>query len=248
MPFIFSRQKLREIYSPRLLWHYGYLQRVYANNWVQKELMSHVVPNSCVLDFGCGESPQKKLIEDQLGNYFGIDIKETSFGVIFDGTRAPFEGGIFDVVLLSEVLYAIPDSRNAISECHRLLRVGGTLLVSANFIYPLNSNSGQVQSEFGGDYFRFSEAGIREILNPFFGSISTSQLGGLGGIFLMPQYFYRNHLMRNPNKSVKCLATLFAPIFMMSSVLLNLLGLFINRLDTSGLFATDIVAIATKET
>jgi len=244
--FNFNKQSLYQIYSPRRIWHYGYLQRTYANKWIQKQLISHVTLRSRVLDFGCGNSPQKGLIDSQLGAYVGIDVKQTTFGIVFDGKTVPFGSGSFDVVLLNEVLYAIPDGRAAISECHRLLRTGGALLVSTNFIYPLNGDPEEFRTGFRGDYFRFTEAGLRELLIPYFEPIYIDHLGGLGSILLMPQYFYRNHLMRHPRKFVRNLSSFFAPAFLMGCVVLNLLGLLLNKLDSSNLFASDIVAVAKK--
>ena len=239
-------RSVRNVYAPTRIYHHGFLQRKYATSWIDAQIEKFVFSGQRVLDYGCGTSRQKIKVESLLGTYSGIDVKETTFGAIFDGKRVPFDSGSFDVVLLNEVLYAIPDSRIAISECHRVLRAGGKLLVSANFIYPLNRETGQSQVGFNSDYYRFTQAGLRELLIPYFEVNSLDQLGGLGSILLLPQYFYRNHLMRHRSKLVKAIAFGLIPVFLLACLASNLVGLLLNKLDSSGLYASDVVAVATK--
>ena len=53
-----------------------------------------------------------------------------------DAHRLPFPDGVFDVVILSEVLEHIPDDRSAIAEANRVLRPGGTLAVTVPRWWP----------------------------------------------------------------------------------------------------------------
>jgi glycosyltransferase involved in cell wall biosynthesis/SAM-dependent methyltransferase len=70
--------------------------------------------------------------------------------------RAPFEDGVFDAVLLSEVLEHIPDESLALREIKRVLKPGGVLAVSvphANYPFwwdPIN----RVWTGLGGSPFR----------------------------------------------------------------------------------------------
>lgn len=51
----------------------------------------------------------------------------------FDAQRLPFRGGSFDVVLLYEAIYYLPDAGRFVAEARRVLRPGGMLLIcSAN--------------------------------------------------------------------------------------------------------------------
>jgi len=50
-----------------------------------------------------------------------------------DGQALPFEAGCFDVVLLHEAIYYLPDPGRFLDECRRVMRPGGVvLIVTAN--------------------------------------------------------------------------------------------------------------------
>ena len=48
----------------------------------------------------------------------------------FDAQEMPFASGSFDVVILFEALYFIPSTDRFVAECRRVLRPGGTVLIS----------------------------------------------------------------------------------------------------------------------
>jgi SAM-dependent methyltransferase len=48
----------------------------------------------------------------------------------FDAQQLPFGDGRFDVVLIFEALYYVPDVRKFFDECRRVLRPGGVLLIA----------------------------------------------------------------------------------------------------------------------
>ena len=55
-------------------------------------------------------------------------------GVAADATRLPFPDDTFDAVIAMHMLYHVADQERAIAEFHRVLRPGGTLLVTTNGI------------------------------------------------------------------------------------------------------------------
>ena len=237
---------LRQFYQPTQIWHYGYLQRFYAKNWHQTKLEKLVFPGAKVLDYGCGNSPYRKVILKQRGDYFGIDIKVTEHGSLFDGIKAPFNDESFDLVVLAEVLPFAPDSKYLIRECQRLLKQDGMLLVSTSFIYPMIGAEDVFQDGFKFDYFRYTEAGLSQLLKDDFREVSTEQLGGIGSHLLMYPYYYRNHLMKNKSALKRVFSFALAPAFLILTTVLNIFGRMINRLDSSRIFPTDSVAVAKK--
>jgi len=237
---------LMRFYLPTQIWHYGFLQRFYTRKWIINKIKIMVSPGTNVLDFGCGDSPHRNLILTNKANYFGIDVKETKFGVLFDGIKAPFQDDSFDVVTLEEVLPVAPDSSVLIKECKRILKPGGSLIVTSNFLFPMNGDKVAFQDGFDFDYYRFTEAGLRLLVRNEFREVITEQLGGLGSHLLMPQYFYRNFLMRNKSIWVRGFSLALAPMYLIFCTLLNILGFLTNRIDTSKIFASDVVAVAKK--
>lgn len=53
-----------------------------------------------------------------------IDLRQ------FDAQDMPFPDNSFDVVILFEAIYYIPDADKFVSECHRVLRSGGKVLIA----------------------------------------------------------------------------------------------------------------------
>lgn len=53
-----------------------------------------------------------------------LELKE------FDAQSMPFANGAFDVVVLFEAIYYLPDTERFFAECRRVMRPGGTLLIA----------------------------------------------------------------------------------------------------------------------
>ena len=89
------------------------------------------------LDVGAGQAPWRELF-DQNVTWIGLDV-ETSwhFGmsstpdvVYYDGISMPFDDGSFDCVLCVEVLEHVPNAEAFVSELLRVLRRGGSLVLT----------------------------------------------------------------------------------------------------------------------
>lgn len=76
-----------------------------------------------------------------------------------DAHALPFVDGAFDVVLCTEVLEHLPEPQRAIDEMYRVLRAGGTLLLTTRFLFPIH--------DAPHDYFRYTKYGLRHLLRRF---------------------------------------------------------------------------------
>jgi len=93
-----------------------------------------------VLDVGCGEMPFRSFLPKDV-RYLGLDVPEAvSFGmrehadiVVFDGVKIPFPDRSWDVILCTEVLEHTPEPETLVAEMLRVLRPGGTLLMTVPF-------------------------------------------------------------------------------------------------------------------
>jgi SAM-dependent methyltransferase len=93
-----------------------------------------------LLDVGCGEMPFRSLVRSNV-SYKGLDVPQAiSFGmrdhkdiVFFDGISIPFSDASYDTLLCTEVLEHAADPVALVDEMHRVLRTGGTLLVTVPF-------------------------------------------------------------------------------------------------------------------
>jgi SAM-dependent methyltransferase len=119
-----------------------------------------------LLDVGCGDKPYESIFAPYVDSYVGVE-HEATFAktsastrgrpdVYYDGKRLPFEDGSFDTVLSVEVLEHTPEPQGLVSEMARVLKRGGTLIVSAPFSFRLH--------EEPHDYFRYTPYGMREML------------------------------------------------------------------------------------
>src|SRR5262249_57776527 len=78
--------------------------------------------------------------------------------IIADLRRADAVGsGSYDCVILTQVLQFIDEIHSTLAECSRILRPGGTLLVTAPCITRVDVETGP-----DGDYWRLTEALARK--------------------------------------------------------------------------------------
>src|SRR6185436_7696837 len=116
-----------------------------------------------VLEVGCGLQPYRRYLPPEVG-YVGLDWAGAGEGfgysvpdvVHYDGGRFPFDDGRFDSVFHTEVLEHVFDVRTLLSECRRVLRPGGEMLLTVPF-----------QARFHyipHDYWRFTPSALRRML------------------------------------------------------------------------------------
>lgn len=134
-PYFFSRRKLHEDVAE----------------------FAHYMSGKC-MDFGCGIQPYKKLLS--VSNYVGVEIEtehKMEEVVYYDGHRLPFQDGEFDSIISSEVFEHVNNIEEIMVELNRVLKDGGTMLISAPFAYPRHC--------WPYDYRRYTINGIMNLLN-----------------------------------------------------------------------------------
>jgi SAM-dependent methyltransferase len=116
-----------------------------------------VPPEGRVLDFGCADVPYRRffgpdvdyLTADLPGNdAAGIDIRA-------DGT-VPVADASVDAVVSTQVLEHVADPQVYLSECARVLRPGGRLLLSTHGLMVYHHDP--------VDYWRWTSAGLRHVV------------------------------------------------------------------------------------
>ncbi|TSC84124.1 MAG: hypothetical protein G01um101417_280 [Parcubacteria group bacterium Gr01-1014_17] len=109
--------------------------------------------NERTLDVGGGSGPYKKYFPNRVC----ID-NEAGEGVDFVGDAhdlSRFRDGEFECVLCTEVLEHLHTPQKAIDEMRRVLKPGGTIILTTRFIFPLHN--------IPGDYFRFTRYGLAHL-------------------------------------------------------------------------------------
>jgi SAM-dependent methyltransferase len=111
-----------------------------------------------ILDYGCAETPYRHFFPAD-ADYVGADLVGNPFATLElndDGT-VPAEDDSFDVVLSTQVLEHVTDPGTYLSECFRVLRPGGQLLLSTHGIFVYHPDP--------DDYWRWTCAGLQRAVS-----------------------------------------------------------------------------------
>lgn len=86
-----------------------------------------------------------------------VDVfRHTATDCVADAARLPFDGQAFDLVIAQETIEHVADPFSAVAEMARVLRPGGRLYLQAPFVLGYHPGP--------EDYWRFTAAGMRELL------------------------------------------------------------------------------------
>ena len=123
-----------------LQWHmfnWSYRHLTALRTAYERAIAAHLPGGGRLLDYGCGNMPYRPLFEDAVAEYVGADLPgNEQAGVTFSETgRIDCGDGAFDVVLSSQVLEHVADPDFYLSEARRVLKPGGTLLLSTHGVW-----------------------------------------------------------------------------------------------------------------
>ena len=111
-----------------------------------------------VLDVGCGDKPYLPLLDAYAERYVGLDAApRPHVDDVGSAEDLPYEDESFDLILCTQVREHLPEPAVALSEMHRVLRPGGSALISTHgvFLYHPDPPDGE------GDYWRWTHSGLR---------------------------------------------------------------------------------------
>lgn len=110
--------------------------------------------NGIVLDVGCGARPYEKTFFSGASKYIGTDYlsDRSRPDVISSALQLPFQDSVFDSVVCTEVLEHVPDPLLALKEMRRVLKPGGTLLLTVPLYWP--------RHEVPYDFYRYPYDGL----------------------------------------------------------------------------------------
>lgn len=128
-----------------------------------------------LLDIGCGVMPFRDIILRTTGDYDTLDFQERASGVKYIGDVQNMEmidDQTYDSAVCFEVLEHVPDPFRAVAEIARILRKGGTLILSVPHLSRLH--------EEPHDYYRYTKYGLETLLTRAgFRVLETRRRGGL---------------------------------------------------------------------
>jgi SAM-dependent methyltransferase len=131
------------------------------------------------LDVGCGDMPYRPLLLSppfQITSYIGLDrpgdrFQNTQPDLFWDNERIPLATATVDCALCTEVLEHCPNPLQLLQEVQRVLKPGGTLILTVPFLWPLH--------EVPHDWCRYTPFALRHLLDS--AGFHVKDLRSLGG-------------------------------------------------------------------
>jgi SAM-dependent methyltransferase len=111
---------------------------------------------------------------------------------VCDAANIPVDSDSYDGVILAEVLEHVPDPKAVLAECQRVLRPGGTMLITVPFLFHVHADP--------VDYGRYTEYYWREAIAA--AGLELASLTPQGGYYGVLANMLKLRLMReNPKRS-----------------------------------------------
>lgn len=149
-----------------------------------------------ILDVGCGTKPYQKLF--QYDEYIGIDVEVSGrvqenkhADMYYDGINIPTQSDRFDLVLCTQVLEHVVDPDALVKEFNRVLKPGGTLVITVPFMWG--------EHEIPFDFRRYSSYGIKGLLTKSGFTIVTFQRVGAGLEAIQTLFYSEVNALRLPD-------------------------------------------------
>jgi len=140
--------------------------------------VENVADGALVIDVGAGEAelrarvPRARYVAIDRGiGHAGWDY--SALDAVADATALPLASGAADLVVSKQVLEHLPEPVDALREMRRVLRPGGTVLLSTNQQWP--------QHQQPHDYYRFTSFGLRYCFEQ--AGLDVVQMRAMGGAF-----------------------------------------------------------------
>ncbi len=162
-------------------------------------LLAHVAPGTRLLDLGCGDGAFAAAALGAGAQVTGADVArealrrarerapQATLVAVAEGARLPFAEDAFDVVWCGETLEHVADVTGLLAEVRRVLRWGGTLLVTTPnlprlgvALEALRGAPLEARLDPRADHLRFFTAGtLRELLTAAgFADVRVAAVGG----------------------------------------------------------------------
>ena len=167
-----------------------------------------------VLDIGGRYQPYRPLVKAR--QYVGLDLIATEFvDVVGRGEQLPFASNVFDLVIATVVFEYFPEPKVVANQIHRVLKPGGTLLLSVNAVSPRFVNE---------EHWRFTRTGLNFLLS------------GFSNVEIVPEVYSIGGFCRLANLSLNIFAKYEALRRMLNGTVvpaMNVIGLVFEKLGLS---------------
>jgi SAM-dependent methyltransferase len=174
-----------------------------------------------VLDVGGRLQPYRPLLGARVKSYVAIDPQLTPLvNVAAVAEALPFPEGQFDLVICTQVLEYLPEPARGVDEIRRVLRPGGSALISAPSVFVRDCDH---------EYWRFLPEGLRYLLQDFAEVKVIPEGNSVTGLFRTLNVFLIS--FARPKFLARVLAWTLVPV-------LNVAGSILERCGGTGDYFT----------
>jgi SAM-dependent methyltransferase len=185
-------------------------------------LLDYEITKPNVVDVGCGEKPYRDLFNECV--YIGIDrsYEGADPDIIGDATSIPLSDCFADIIFTTQVIEHVSNHKAMLRECYRLLKPGGTIILTGPFYWPLH--------EEPYDFYRFSKYGFNSVFDEagFCDIEVTADSGDWAQIF--------------QSINLKLHGKIMLPFI----IIFNILGVIFDRFDHSENSPINYIVVAKK--
>ena len=203
-------------------YYFNRLIKATSNRYLE-HFLSHVSTGDVILDIGCGSES----VIQEYDNKIEIDIRsQTKPHVVGNAIDIPLKNRSVHHIFCSWVYEHVEEPIRTLEEFNRVLKSDGYVYLTTNFAWHLH--------EAPRDFYRFTKYGLRHLINSY---------GKWKIVFLEPTAGFWATVSQIMNYK---LARTFGPLHPFFTLPLQMLGLFLERLNFDDSLAAGYCLIAHK--
>jgi SAM-dependent methyltransferase len=181
-------------------------------------------PSKKILDIGAGTSPYRKYFKNI--QYYSQDFAQNNqhtinFVLDINKDLGQIKNKSFDYILCTQVLEHTKNPESVMREINRILKPGGKLFLTTNFIYQIHSAP--------NDYYRFTQYGLTHL-----GEVTGYKINSLisqGGVFHCLSYISITLPIRLGLREGSGVYWIYILLFSPLIMIINLLSIVLDMFD-----------------
>jgi len=219
-------------------WHFQWLFLRDVHKW-QFDRIKHL--QGLILDVGCGSRSYEQWINQaEYNQYIGIDLsgnQNADVHISADG-KWPFADNSIDAILFTQVLEHVRQPMVIIDEITRVLKPNGLVIITVPFMYPAHG--------LPHDYRRYTLNGIAETIEHNL-EIKEAATCGTAGTTIGTMLLTWIENATNSTLTGRILKGVLMPFWILVSLSINLVALFIDRIDPVNTHYSNVCVVAVKK-
>jgi len=206
-----------------------------------------------ILDIGAGTGHGSRYLRGENTEYYPTDLptgrsrldgniskKTEKLKIYCSCYELPFIDECMGGTMLISVLEHLEDPQFALSEAYRVTKMGGYLLITTPFSFPVHG--------FPSDYRRWTLEGLKiEVNNAGFDVMNEISIGNaFASLALNVNLLLRYHLRRSRWIVIQLATVLTTPFTMLLQLIANCVAMLLGPLDQSNAFPLGIAILGKK--